>query len=385
MSKSAILALEDGSIFRGVAFGATGVAVGEAVFNTAMTGYQEILSDPSYARQLICLTTAHVGNVGINPEDMESGRAHAEGLIVRSAGPGPSNWRSRSGLDAFLREAGRPGIRELDTRRLTRLLRERGALNACLASDLNEAEALRRAREFPGLLGMDLAAGVSCGAPYDWSEGLWERQSAPARCRVIVYDFGVKRNILRTLVHHGCAVTVVPARTPAADVLAQKPDGVVLSNGPGDPAASSYGIGITRELLGAGIPLLGICLGHQFLGLASGARTIKTPFGHHGANHPVLDLETKQVWISSQNHGFAVDADTLPDHLRATHISLFDRSLQGVARTDVPAIGFQGHPEAGPGPHDVHPMFQRFIGLMRCSGKADRDSGLGARDSRKKT
>lgn len=277
--KPAILALEDGSVFRGTAFGAPGVAVGEAVFNTAMSGYQEILTDPSYARQLVCLTAAHIGNVGVNPGDRESAQMHVEGLIVRSAGPGPSNWRARGSLDEFLREAGRPGIAELDTRRLTRHLREHGALNACLASDLDEAEAVRRAREFPGLLGMDLAAGVSCEAAYDWTEGLWQKHPPKARYRIVVYDFGVKRNILRRLVDRGCAVRVVPARTPAAEVLAGKPDGVVLSNGPGDPSASSYGIETARELLAANVPFLGICLGHQFLGLASGARTVKTPFG----------------------------------------------------------------------------------------------------------
>ena len=364
MPQSAILALEDGSIFRGVSFGAPGVAVGEAVFNTAMSGYQEILTDPSYARQLVCLTAVHIGNVGVNPEDMESVRMHAEALIVRAAANRTSSWRAQESLGEFLAAAGRPAICEVDTRRLTRHLRTHGALNACLATDLDEGEAIARAREFPGLLGMDLAAAVSCESAYDWTEGAWGNTALPARHRVVVYDFGVKRNILRSLVHYGCAVHVVPARTPAREVLAQKPDGVVLANGPGDPAAAQYGIEAARELLAAGVPLLGICLGHQLLGLASGARTVKTPFGHHGANHPVLDLDTKQVFISSQNHGFAVDGETLPENLRATHISLFDRSLQGVARTDTPAIGFQGHPEASPGPHDVLPLFERFTALM---------------------
>ncbi|MGH8427750.1 MAG: glutamine-hydrolyzing carbamoyl-phosphate synthase small subunit [Gammaproteobacteria bacterium] len=364
MPKTAILALEDGSIFQGVSFGAPGVAVGEVVFNTAMSGYQEILTDPSYARQLVCLTAAHIGNVGVNPEDNESDQVHAEALIARTAGPGPSNWRARGALGDFLVSAGRPAIEELDTRRLARHLRTHGVLGACLATDLDEAEALSRAREFPGLLGMDLAADVSCSAAYEWTEGVWEATPPSVRHRVVVYDFGVKRNILRALVDHGCAVHVVPARTPASEVLAQNPDGVVLSNGPGDPAASGYGIDATRELLGAQIPVLGICLGHQFMGLASGARTIKTPFGHHGANHPVLDLATRQVWISSQNHGFAVDAQTLPENLHATHVSLFDGTLQGVERTDTPAIGFQGHPEASPGPHDVLPVFKRFVALM---------------------
>lgn len=364
MPRSAILALEDGSIFRGVSFGAPGVAIGEAVFNTAMSGYQEILTDPSYARQLVCLTAVHVGNVGVNPEDMESAQVHAEALIVRAAARRSSSWRARGELGEFLAAAGRPALSELDTRRLTRHLRTHGALNACLATDMDEGEAVARAQQFPGLLGMDLAAAVSTAEPYDWSEGSWRKMPSPARRRVIVYDFGVKRNILRSLVDYGCAVRVVPARTAAGKVLAQQPDGVVLSNGPGDPAASSYGIEAARELLAAGVPLLGICLGHQFLGLASGARTVKTPFGHHGANHPVLDLDTRRVWISSQNHGFAVDGETLPENLRATHVSLFDGSLQGVAHTDVPAIGFQGHPEASPGPHDVLPVFERFTALM---------------------
>ncbi|HEX5314435.1 MAG TPA: glutamine-hydrolyzing carbamoyl-phosphate synthase small subunit [Gammaproteobacteria bacterium] len=364
MPQTAILALEDGSIFRGVSFGAPGVAVGELVFNTAMSGYQEILTDPSYARQLVCLTTAHVGNVGVNPEDIESGKVQAEALVVRSAGPGPSSWRARGALGEFLAAAGRPAIEELDTRSLTRHLRAHGALNACLATDLDENEAVARACEFPGLLGMDLAAAVSCAEAYDWRDGLWEKTPDPPRHRVVVYDFGVKRNILRALVDHGCELRVVPARTPAAEVIAAGPDGVVLSNGPGDPAASSYGIEATRALLEARIPLLGICLGHQFLGLASGARTMKTPFGHHGANHPVQELANGRVWITSQNHGFAVDGETLPANLQATHVSLFDGTLQGIARSDTPAIAFQGHPEASPGPHDVLPMFERFVALM---------------------
>ena len=367
MSKSAILTLEDGTSFRGASFGAPGVAVGEVVFNTAMSGYQEILTDPSYARQLVCLTSSHVGNVGVNPDDMESGRVHAEGLVVRAHGPGPSNYRARQSLDEFLVEAGRPGIAGLDTRRLTRHLREHGAMSGCLATDLDEGEAVERARAFPGLLGMDLAAAVSCEAPYDWTEAPWETEAPPARHRIVVYDFGVKRNILRSLVAQGCAVHVVPARTPASEVLATKPDGIVLSNGPGDPAAAEYAVETARELLASGVPLLGICLGHQLMGIASGARSIKTKFGHHGANHPVLDLDTRQVWISSQNHGFAIDGETLPDSLRATHVSLFDGTLQGVARTNGPAIGFQGHPEASPGPHDVIPVFARFVELMETA------------------
>lgn len=367
MSKPAILVLEDGTSFRGVSFGAPGCAVGEVVFNTAMSGYQEIISDPSYARQIVCLTTSHVGNVGVNAADMESDRLHTEGLIVRSASPEPSSWRAETSLPACLQDAGRPAITGIDTRRLTRHLRTVGALNGCLATDMDEAEALGKAREFPGLLGMDLAAAVSCEKPYAWKEPPWGTEAPPARFRVVVYDFGVKRNILRCLVGNGCSVEVVPAKTPAAEVLAQKPDGVLLSNGPGDPDAAEYAVAATRELLAAGMPLLGICLGHQLLGLASGAKTVKTKFGHHGANHPVLDLDTRQVWISSQNHGFAVDADTLPETLRATHLSLFDHTLQGMARTDTPAIGFQGHPEASPGPHDVLPMFERFVSLMESS------------------
>ncbi len=367
MLHTAILALEDGSIFRGDSFGAPGVAVGEVVFNTAMSGYQEILSDPSYTRQLVCLTAAHIGNVGVNPQDMESDAVHAEGLIVREAGPGPSSWRARGSLPDFLLEAGRPAISGVDTRRLTRILRTRGALSGCLATGLDETEARERACAFPGLVGMDLTESVSTRSAYDWSEPLWGgRQMEPMHFRVVVYDFGVKRNILRSLVSQGCSVRVVPARTPAAQVLASNPDGVVLSNGPGDPAACGYAIAATRELLAAGIPLLGICLGHQLLGLASGASTVKTKFGHHGANHPVLELGTRQVWITSQNHGFAIDGDSLPDTLRQTHVSLFDGTLQGIARCDVPAIGFQGHPEAGPGTHDAAPMFQRFIDLMRA-------------------
>lgn len=369
MSKPAILVLEDGSSFRGVSFGAPGWAAGEVVFNTAMTGYQEILSDPSYARQLVCLTSAHIGNVGVNSEDMESDRVHTEGLIVRAASPEASSWRAQGGLSEFLNDAGRPAITEIDTRQLTRHVRTQGALSGCLATDMDEAEALAKAREFPGLLGMDLAAAVSCEKPYAWSEAPWQSEAVPARFRVVVYDFGVKRNILRSLVMHGCSVEVVPAKTPTSEVLAMQPDGVVLSNGPGDPDAALYAIETTRELLLARVPLLGICLGHQVMGLASGAKTVKTKFGHHGANHPVLDLDTRQVWISSQNHGFAVDADTLPDTLRATHVSLFDNTLQGMARTDAPAIGFQGHPEAAPGPHDVLPMFERFTALMRDSGR----------------
>ncbi len=364
MSKPAILVLEDGTSFRGHSFGAPGCAVGEVVFNTAMSGYQEILTDPSYARQLVCLTSSHIGNVGINPDDMESDRVHTEALIVREVSREPSNWRSAESLPDFLERVGRPAITGIDTRRLTRHLRTQGALNGCLAIDMDEREALEKAREFPGLLGMDLAAAVSCEKAYAWEEPAWEMEKPKARFHVVVYDFGVKRNILRLLVSHGCRVEVVPARTAAADVLAKKPDGVVLSNGPGDPDAADYAVEAARELLAAGVPLLGICLGHQVMALASGAKTVKTKFGHHGANHPVLDLDTRQVWISSQNHGFAVDADTLPENLRATHVSLFDDTLQGMIRTDAPAIGFQGHPEASPGPHDVVPMFERFITLM---------------------
>ena len=374
MRKPALLALEDGSLFRGESIGADGHAQGEVVFNTSITGYQEILTDPSYCRQIITLTYPHIGNVGTNRGDEEASRIHASGLVVRDCPRAASNWRNRQPLDQYLRERGVVAIAGLDTRRLTRLLREKGALNGCLmAGDSPDAErALRLAREFPGLKGMDLARVVSATAPYEWSEGGWQlagdRFSAvrDTRYHVVAYDYGIKRNILRMLADRGCRLTVVPAQMPAREVLALNPDGVFLSNGPGDPEPCDYAIAAIRELLEVGVPIFGICLGHQLLGLASGARTVKMKFGHHGGNHPVLDLESGRVMISSQNHGFAVDEASLPAHLRPTHRSLFDGSLQGIARTDRPAFSFQGHPEASPGPHDVAPLFDRFIALLEA-------------------
>ncbi len=364
--KNAILALADGTVFRGRGFGADAVSVGEVVFNTAMTGYQEILTDPSYAQQIVLLTYPHIGNVGVNAEDAESQGLHLSGLILRLPPRAPSNWRSEGSLDDYMADHGKPGICDIDTRRLTRHLRDKGAQNGCLVvgDGLDEAGAIARAQQFGGLKGANLAGEVSCGAPYEWTAGLWRQQPAPARYRVVVYDFGVKHNILRELVHLGCTLTVVPVSTPVEEVLAMQPDGVMLSNGPGDPEPVDNGIHAARVLMERQVPLMGICLGHQILGLASGARTVKMKFGHHGANHPVQDLETGQVWISSQNHGFAVDEDSLPAQLKATHRSLFDGSLQGIARTDCPAFSFQGHPEASPGPHDVSPLFQRFVAMM---------------------
>jgi carbamoyl-phosphate synthase small subunit len=367
----ALLVLADGTVFRGLSVGAEGVAVGEVVFNTGMTGYQEILTDPSYTRQIVTLTYPHIGNVGTNPEDEESDRIYASGLVIRDLAMRPSSWRSREDLGSYLRRYGIPAIAGIDTRRLTRLLREKGAQNGCLmAGKVDEAQALERARAFPGLAGMDLAKVVSCQAPYVWEEKTWVRGSGFPRLEtpqyhVVAYDYGVKRNILRMLAARGCRLTVVPAQTSAAEVLALKPDGVLLSNGPGDPEPCDYAIRAIRSLLAAGVPTFGICLGHQLLALASGARTVKMKFGHHGSNHPVQDLDSGRVMITSQNHGFAVDAETLPDNLRATHVSLFDGSLQGIARTDVPAFGFQGHPEASPGPHDVAYLFDRFVALMK--------------------
>ena len=376
MRKAALLALADGSIFRGTAIGAEGRTSGEVVFNTAMTGYQEILTDPSYARQIVTLTYPHIGNVGANADDEEAATIHCSGLVIRDLPLLASNWRSESSLEDYLRQNGVIGIANIDTRRLTRILREKGAQNGCIiASDApDEAAALEQARAFPGLKGMDLAREVSAAQPYEWRQGSWslatgmpaERPDGELPWHVVAYDFGVKRNILRMLADRGCRVTVVPAQTPAADVLSQQPDGIFLSNGPGDPEPCDYAIEAITELLGSGIPLFGICLGHQLLSLASGARTVKMKFGHHGANHPVQDLETGRVMITSQNHGFAVDDGTLPEQLVATHRSLFDGSLQGVARTDCPAFSFQGHPEASPGPHDVAPLFDRFIELMKA-------------------
>lgn len=367
----AILALADGSVFRGYSIGAEGLGLGEVVFNTAMTGYQEILTDPSYCRQIVTLTYPHIGNVGTNPEDEESSRIHAAGLVIRDLPLRSSNFRMASPLSDYLRAHGVTAIAGIDTRRLTRLLREKGAQNGCImAGHVDEAEAVAQARTCPDMAGQDLARVVSCTEPYEWQEGEWTlgkgfRHPPEPSFHVVAYDFGVKRNILRMLASRGCKVTVVPAQTPARVVMQMRPDGVFLSNGPGDPAPCDYAIRAIREILAAGTPMYGICLGHQLLGLASGAKTVKMKFGHHGANHPVQDLDTKRVMITSQNHGFAVDAATLPEHLRATHVSLFDGSLQGIARTDVPAFSFQGHPEASPGPHDVSYLFDRFIRLMQ--------------------
>ncbi|MBW7903704.1 MAG: glutamine-hydrolyzing carbamoyl-phosphate synthase small subunit [Rhodocyclaceae bacterium] len=365
----ALLALADGTVFRGFAIGAEGSASGEVVFNTAMTGYQEILTDPSYCRQIVTLTYPHIGNTGCNAEDWES-RAHfAAGLVVRDLPVRASSWRMQETLSDYLKRNGVVAIAGIDTRALTRVLREKGAQAGCIVvGAADEAQAVAEARAFPGLAGMDLAKVVSVDSPYEWREGEWSLtgfQPVPEpKFHVVAYDFGIKRNILRMLARRGCRVTVVPAQTPAADVLEMKPDGIFLSNGPGDPEPCDYAIAAIGEFLERGIPIYGICLGHQLLALASGAKTMKMKFGHHGANHPVKDLDTQQVLITSQNHGFAVDPDTLPANLRPTHVSLFDGSLQGVARTDVPAFSFQGHPEASPGPHDVDYLFDRFLDSM---------------------
>ena len=365
----AILALADGTVFKGQSIGADGVTSGEVVFNTAMSGYQEILTDPSYCRQIVTLTYPHIGNTGCNAEDFESAANYAAGLVIRDLPLRASNWRCQDDLSSYLKKHGIVAIAGIDTRKLTRILREKGAqAGSILAGDGDEGKALALARAFPGLAGMDLAKVVSAREAYPWGEGEWSLQgyqaAAGKRFKVVAYDFGVKRNILRMLAARGCELTVVPAQTPAAEVLAMNPDGVFLSNGPGDPEPCDYAIAAIREFLERGVPTFGICLGHQLLGLASGARTEKMKFGHHGANHPVKDVDTGQVLITSQNHGFAVDPDSLPANLRATHVSLFDGSLQGIARTDVPAFSFQGHPEASPGPHDVAYLFDRFLDTM---------------------
>ena len=365
----AILALADGTVFKGQSIGADGVTSGEVVFNTAMSGYQEILTDPSYCRQIVTLTYPHIGNTGCNAEDFESAANYAAGLVIRDLPLRASNWRCQDDLSSYLKKHGIVAIAGIDTRKLTRILREKGAqAGSILAGDGDEGKALALARAFPGLAGMDLAKVVSAREAYPWGEGEWSLQgyqaAAGKRFKVVAYDFGVKRNILRMLAARGCELTVVPAQTPAAEVLAMNPDGVFLSNGPGDPEPCDYAIAAIREFLERGVPTFGICLGHQLLGLASGARTVKMKFGHHGANHPVKDVDTGQVLITSQNHGFAVDPDSLPANLRATHVSLFDGSLQGIARADVPAFSFQGHPEASPGPHDVAYLFDRFLDTM---------------------
>ncbi len=375
MTTAAILALEDGSIFRGVAIGAEGTSVGEVVFNTAMTGYQEILTDPSYARQIVTLTYPHIGNTGTNAEDEESTAIWASGLVIRDLPLLASNYRNEQALDEYLKERNIVAIADIDTRRLTRILREKGAQNGCLMAGqaLDENDALAQARGFAGLKGMDLAKEVTVSEAYPWSQGSWvhgaghaERLEAELPYHVVAYDYGVKRNILRMLVDRGCRLTVVPATTPAAEVLALNPDGIFLSNGPGDPEPCTYAIEAIRTLLDTDIPVFGICLGHQLLALASGARTVKMKFGHHGANHPVQNIDDGTVLITSQNHGFAADEASLPDNLRVTHKSLFDGSLQGIHRTDKAAFSFQGHPEASPGPHDAAPLFDHFIELIEA-------------------
>ncbi|WP_287597123.1 glutamine-hydrolyzing carbamoyl-phosphate synthase small subunit [Thermomonas sp.] len=381
MNNPAILALEDGTVFEGISVGAPGLSVGEAVFNTAMTGYQEILTDPSYARQLVMLTYPHIGNTGCTDQDDEAAQAWAAGLIVRDVPRRPSNWRSQVALPEWLQTRGIQAIAGIDTRKLTRILRERGSQNAALLAAASHDEvldverAIEAARKFPGLKDMDLAKVVSTTEPYRWGEGQLDLDSntfvrAEPKFKVVAYDFGAKRNILRMLAERGCDVHVVPAQTPASEVLAMQPDGVFLSNGPGDPAPCDYAIEAIREFLEAKIPLYGICLGHQLLGLAVGARTMKMPHGHHGANHPVQDLDSGRVLITSQNHGFCIDEATLPANARVTHRSLFDGTNQGIALTDAPAFSFQGHPEASPGPQDVSPLFDRFVALMEKNNNA---------------
>lgn len=370
VTQAAILVLEDGTVFEGESVGAPGLSVGEVVFNTAMTGYQEVLTDPSYARQMVTLTYPHIGNTGMTDQDNEASKVWSAGLIVRDVPRRPSNWRSQVSLQDWLIQRGVVAIAGIDTRKLTRILREKGAQNgALMAGDIDVEKALEAARKFPGLKGMDLAKVVTTEKTYTWTEGQLDLDanafvSVPAKYKVVAYDFGVKTNILRMLAERGCEVTVVPAQTPAAEVLALKPDGVFLSNGPGDPEPCDYAIEAIKTFIDVKIPTFGICLGHQLLGLASGAQTMKMGHGHHGANHPVQDLDSGRVMITSQNHGFAIDEATLPATLRVTHRSLFDGTNQGVARTDVPAFSFQGHPEASPGPTDVGPLFDRFVVLM---------------------
>jgi len=392
LAKSAILVLEDGTVFNGTAIGAYGVAVGEVVFNTSMTGYQEILTDPSYAEQIITLTYPHIGNTGTNSEDKESETIFAKGLVIRDLPLLASNFRNEQNLSDYLKANNILGISDIDTRKLTRILREKGAQNGCILAvenaveegiELNTELALAKAKDFPGLKGMDLAKVVSTKEKYNWTAGSWsigkekgqgfsDFSQTPEKLNfhVVAYDFGAKANILRMLVDRGCKLTVVPAQTPASEVLAMNPDGIFLSNGPGDPEPCDYAISAIQEFLSTNIPIFGICLGHQLLGLASGAKTIKMKFGHHGANHPVKDFDRNVVMITSQNHGFAVDENNLPVNLKVTHKSLFDGSLQGIHRTDKPAFSFQGHPEASPGPHDAEPLFDHFIELIRAYKQA---------------
>ena len=386
----AVLALADGTLFPGFSIGACGETTGEVVFNTALTGYQEIITDPSYSRQIVTLTYPHIGNVGVNAQDAESDQIHAAGLVIKDLPKRVSNFRSEGSLDAYLTKAGVVGISGIDTRKLTRILRDKGAQSGAIVAgkmgDDYEAlgqKALGLAKAFPGMAGLDLAKVVTTKKPYDWREGEWELlgpngkpgyrtlDSTKPTKKVVAFDFGVKRNILRMLAERGCELTVVPAQTSAADVLAMNPDGVFFSNGPGDPEPCDYAIAAAKEIIAKGIPTFGICLGHQIMGLAAGAKTLKMKFGHHGANHPVKDLDTGRVAITSQNHGFAVDANTLPSNVRVTHVSLFDGSLQGLAWTDKPALCFQGHPEASPGPHDIAYLFDRFVELMNAASKKE--------------
>jgi len=375
LSKAALLVLEDGTVFHGISIGADGISVGEVVFNTSMTGYQEILTDPSYSKQIVTLTYPHIGNTGTNNEDEESSSIHAQGLIIRDLPLIASNFRNQLSLSDYLKSQNIVGIAEIDTRKLTRVLREKGAQSGCIVAghSLDEALALAKAKEFPGLKGMDLAKEVTTKETYQWKQGSWTLEGGLPEAKddkdlpyhVVAYDFGAKRNILRMLVDRGCRLTVVPAQTPAEEVLALNPDGIFLSNGPGDPEPCTYAIEATKTFLQREIPIFGICLGHQILALASGAKTVKMKFGHHGANHPVKDIHRNVVMITSQNHGFAADEATLPENLRATHVSLFDGSLQGIECTDKPAFSFQGHPEASPGPHDAAPLFDHFIELIK--------------------
>lgn len=373
MSDIAILVLEDGSVFHGQSIGVQGLTTGEVVFNTSMTGYQEILTDPSYSHQIVTLTYPHIGNVGVTAEDEESTAVHARGLVIRDLPLVHSNWRSEESLSDYLNRHNIVAIADIDTRKLTRILREKGAQRGCIIAgpEVDEALALESAKEAASLKGLDLAQLVSSDVAYDWTDSVWQLdpkesvQTKKPSFKVVAYDFGVKRNILRLLVESGCEVHVVPAKTPASEVLAMSPDGVFLSNGPGDPEPCDYAIDAIKTILEKKVPTFGICLGHQLLALASGASTVKMKFGHHGANHPVQDLATQRVMITSQNHGFAVDADSLPDNLTATHLSLFDKSLQGIERTDCPAFGFQGHPEASPGPQDIVYLFERFTAMMQ--------------------